>query len=159
MQVKNGKKCLVDRFDDTGVWIGAFYKGKLVSCLRMLSRDRSGPLDIEGYKSSKAKEVQNVLQIENIVECQRCVTKKQVRGLGLNCLVLAIAGKICIPQNISAIATSQSWFNTFDYGDIVYDEFDYGDGVLTNVIHYTPETMKGLFKLLMIEKTADLAKK
>lgn len=77
VEIKKGKKLLIDRFVEKAVWFGAFDNGLLIGCARLCSTDENGKFEVEGYKNSKniSKYLSN-----NDFEMGKVAVKKEYKG-------------------------------------------------------------------------------
>ena len=139
------RKYIVDNYESNSIWIGTFCREEIISCLRVVYRTEGKKLDVEGYVTSLHPDVARILNFNNLVEVQRLAIKRTYRGQGINFITLTALFKLLIETDMSIIWTQKGHSSMHQFGTILDDKLDYGDGIYTNVMLHS---MKEIEKLL-----------
>ena len=129
------------------MWIGVFCREEVISCTRVVYRTEDKNLDIEGYSGSLHPAVVPMLKIKNLVEVQRRAMKSTYRGQGIGYITHAALCKLLIQTDMNYIVTQKGHFLGRQFGILLHDRFDYGDGLNTKVTFYSTEEIKNLLQV------------
>ena len=120
----------------------------MISCLRLIRQDRLGKLDINRYKDSKKPQLQNILNSSKLVEVQRAAVSQEFRRNGVFALTLSLVVQYAyhIDADVVTATSTESLIRLYIqcHAQIIDENFDYGDGVLTTVF-YWPNSMVSKF--------------
>ncbi len=145
---KNGKKLLVDKFIDCGVWFGAYERSHMVGCARLCGMDANGKFEVQGYQS--AKRIQKYLN-KNCMEAGKVAVdithrgKKILEKLYLAMLEYALNHELNIFGCVSN-AYVRSLFNRINLPLLEENAFKYENQDLSAVNFYMIDYKKGEYK-------------
>lgn len=104
---KNGVKLLVDRFTDQAIWFGAFDEKNLVGCSRLVGKDTSGKLEVEGYPTSQyVTNYINEFGNQDVLEVTRGAIAKAYSGQGVFKVLLTAIFEYCLDHRKSLLVTT-----------------------------------------------------
>ena len=141
------KKYTVDNYESNSIWIGVFCHEEVISCLRVVYRTEDKNLDIEGYSGYLHPAVVRMLKINNLVEVQRRAMKSTYRGQGINYIMHAALCKLLIQTDINYFVTQGGHFLGHQFGTLIHDKFDYGDGKNRKVTFYSTKEIRNLLQV------------
>jgi PAS domain S-box-containing protein len=109
VEIKDGRKLLVDRFTDNAIWFGAFDNSQLLGCARLTFVDENNKLEMESYENSAIIQQYLPKDKSRCAEIARCAVLQGKNNLGVRISDLFLAAfRYCEEKKYSILAASHN---------------------------------------------------
>lgn len=119
VEVKSGRKLLVDNFTNKATWFGAFIKDQLIGCIRICGTDENNRFEVERYNNSEP--VRDYLTQKNsCVELTKLAVESKYNGQGVARKILLAAFRYCDKHDLSVFTCTHNAYLKYFYGQIEF---------------------------------------
>lgn len=148
IEIKNGRKLLVDKFVETARWFGVFDNGRLIGCARLCGMDRNNKYEVEGYPASQP--IHEFLPRVNCMEMGKVAVSKDYKGKRIINLIYLAAFEYCQRNKFSVFTCIgnvyiKSLFQRIKLPPKIDQTFKYEETDPTSVSLYLIDYQKGDF--------------
>ena len=150
-------KCVTDKFENQSIWIAVCKQNEICGVDRLTCKlEKRQTLDVLQYMQNdilwENQSLLSYLKFKRLIEFERLFVKPEYRRQGMFFMLFWCISKASYLAGVNGVCTTTHINLQYFHQNFKRWEFDYGDGVKTNLFYlqsqYFPECANNLEKII-----------